>query len=141
MKKCNVCGADMPDESVVCPACGTRLGNTVRQGAEQNAYSGIPVAGNGQVPQYAAQAPQKPMNGVGLAGMIVGILSYIFCWVPVLDFILGLVGVILSGVGMSRKANYRLNGFAVAGLVLSIIGLFIGLIYMIVFFVALSVAA
>ncbi len=86
----------------------------------------------------APQAPLKPMNGVGLAGMIIGILSYIFCWVPVLDFILGLIGVILSGVGLSRKERYRLNGFAVAGLVLGIIGLVIGVIYMIVFFAVLS---
>lgn len=70
--------------------------------------------------------------------MIIGILSYIFCWVPVLDFILGLIGVILSGVGLSRKERYRLSGFAVAGLVLGIIGLVIGVIYMIAFFAALS---
>lgn len=70
--------------------------------------------------------------------MIIGILSYIFCWVPVLDFILGLIGVILSGVGLSRKERYRLKGFAVAGLVLGIIGLVIGVIYMIAFFAALS---
>lgn len=81
------------------------------------------------------------MNGVGSAGMIIGILSYIFCWVPVLDFILGLIGVILSGVRLSRKERYRLNGFAVAGLVLGIIGLVIGVIYMIVFFAALSQVA
>lgn len=87
------------------------------------------------------QAPLKPMNGVGLAGMIIGMLSYIFCWVPVLDFILGLIGVILSGVGLSRKERYRLNGFAVAGLVLGIIGLVIGVIYMIAFFAALSQVA
>lgn len=93
-------------------------------------YTGTAVYGS-------ADAAKTDERG-GLAGMIIGILSYVLCWIPVFDFILGLIGVILSDVGLSRKERYRLNGFAVAGLVLSIIGLVIGFIIMIVFFVALG---
>ena len=72
--------------------------------------------------------------------MIVGILSYVFCWVPILGFVLGLIGVILSGIWLSRKDRYRLNGFAIAGLILSILALVWGLIYIFVFFIVIAAA-
>lgn len=132
MKKCGKCGMIVSDDCTFCPSCGAVMETAQVTG---NAQVCSPI----QVPQYmVAQTPQKPMNGVGLAGMIIGILSYVLCWIPVFDFILGLIGVILSGVGLSRKERYRLNGFAVAGLVLSIIGLVIGFIIMIAFFLALG---
>ena len=128
MKKCGKCGMIVSDDCTFCPSCGAVMEAAQVTG---NAQVCSPI----QVPQYmVVQAPQKPTNGVGLAGMIIGILSYILCWVPVLDFLLGMIGIILSGVGLRRKERYRLNGFAVAGLVLSIIGLVIGIIYMIAFF-------
>lgn len=136
MKKCSKCGTMVSDDCTFCPSCGAFM-ETTAQGYG-NAQNDSPAQGPQYVVVQAPQAPQKPMNGVGLAGMIIGILSYIFCWIPVFDFILGLVGVILSGVGLSRKERFRLNGFAVAGLVLSIIGLVIGFIIMIAFFVALG---
>ncbi len=132
MKKCSICGAVMPDESVQCPQC------------KADAGTAIPLyAPNGPGPHYAygGVSPQeKPVNGKGLAGMIVGILSYVFCWVPILGFVLGLIGVILSGIGLSRKDRYRLNGFAVAGLILSILALVWGLIYIFVFFIVIAAA-
>lgn len=139
MKRCGVCGMNVSDESAFCPSCGASLeGGTDRNASEQIAFGGAARS----VTEYGIESvQQKPMNGIGLAGMIIGILSYIFCWVPVFNFILGLIGVILSGVGLSRKARFRLNGFAITGLVLSIIGLFIGLIYMTAFFVVLGTAA
>ena len=136
MKKCSSCGADLLDESAFCPSCGARADGAVRQGMEQNAYG---AAGNGQVPQNAAQSLQKPMNGVGLAGMIVGIIAGIFCWVPVLGLVLGIVGIVLSVKGLRRNAQCSMGGFAVAGLVLSIFSVAIGGIYSLVLLLFLPI--
>lgn len=136
MKKCGKCGMMMTDDCAFCPSCGSSMDTTTKTSGNEVNYSSV------QVPQYmVVQAPQKPTNGVGLAGMIIGILSYLFCWVPVLDLILGVVGIILSGVGLHRKERYRLNGFAIAGLVLSIIALVFSAIYVPAFFVLLGQTA
>ena len=127
MKECKLCGTRLDDDAVRCPNCGA------------DAAAGRPQAGGygAPVPPYPEQTtPEKPMNGLGLAGMIVGIISYIFCWIPFLGLVLGVVGTALSGVGMSRRAAYKLNGFAVAGLVLGIIGIVVGLVYTVVILAA-----
>ena len=155
MKKCASCGSMLEDDYKVCPFCGAnaeRVSVSLEKPASEN-YNGYqqPPVNAPQMPQnvpqnvpqygYGAPAPvpaqpPKPTNGVGIAGMVFGILSYIFCWVPVFGLILGLIGVILSGVGLSRKDRYRLNGFAIAGLILSIIAMVVGLIMTIVLLAA-----
>ena len=121
MKKCIICGTIMEDNCSVCPTC------------KGDAASAQPVI---IVQQYSANQETKPTNGLGIAGMVIGIISYVFCWIPVLNFILGLIGVILSSIGLARREQYRLNGCAIAGLVLSIIGFVVGIIMMIIIFAA-----
>ena len=150
MKQCDACGSTLADDAKFCPHCGAPTGSV--SAAPQQPT----VAGGGYDPSVQGMAPQnmppygyapvpvqpeKPMNGIGLAGMIFGIFSYIFCWVPVFGLILSLVGVILSGVGMGRRERCRLNGFAIAGLVLSILGLVVALIMTIIVLMALSAGA
>ena len=61
---------------------------------------------------------KKSVNGLGLAGMIVGIVSLAFGgW---LGLILGIIATSLSGVAYSRREDHRLNGFAITGLVCGI---------------------
>ena len=79
----------------------------------------------------------KRVNGLGLAGMIIGICGIFFGWVPVFGFLLSLTGLLLSAVGLAKRAEYRLNGFAVAGLVLNIVALIPAAQWMIAFFIAL----
>ena len=69
---------------------------------------------------------KKETNGVALAGLIVSIVALICSPIPLLCWILWIVGLILSCVGLGKKARKKL---AVAGLLISIID-FIVLIVM-----------
>ncbi|MFA8449092.1 MAG: hypothetical protein ACEPOW_00185 [Bacteroidales bacterium] len=66
-----------------------------------------------------ATMPEKKSNGVGVAGFILAIISLLVGWIPVLGWIIWLVGAILSIVGVFKKPK----GFAIAGLIISFIGL------------------
>jgi hypothetical protein len=69
---------------------------------------------------------------MGIAGLVLGILSAIGGWIPGISYVswlFAIVGIVLSTIGLSqaKKANQS-TGVCVAGLVLSIIGLVISLI-------------
>lgn len=57
-----------------------------------------------------------------VASMVTGILSLVFCFVPVVGVILGIVAVITA------RAEGKVEGMAVAGLTCGIIGLCIGVV-------------
>ena len=81
--------------------------------------------------------PQQEKKGLAIASMVLGITSIVPGWcIPYLPFILGLIGVILGGVSLSKKQGGK--GLAVAGLVTSIISLVIYLILFIVVGASLS---
>ncbi|MDR1340058.1 MAG: hypothetical protein LBK58_08420 [Prevotellaceae bacterium] len=61
----------------------------------------------------------KKSNGVGTAGFVLALIGLIFCWVPVIDWILWILGAILSLVGCFREPR----GLAIAGVVISFIGI------------------
>ena len=61
-------------------------------------------------------------NGLAIAGLVLGIVSLVFCWVPFLGIIAGVVGLILSVMGRKNCAPNQ-AGMATAGLVLSIVGI------------------
>lgn len=65
------------------------------------------------------QAPSQGSNGLGTAGFILALLALIFCRVPVLDWILWILGLVLSFCGVFKAPK----GLAIAGLVISLIGL------------------
>ncbi|MDW5290601.1 hypothetical protein [Formosa sp. PL04] len=63
-------------------------------------------------------------NGIGMAGFVLAIISLFLGWIPVFGWIIWFVGLILSFVGVFKRPK----GFAIAGLVISLIG-FIFLIF------------
>lgn len=75
---------------------------------------------NFQTPQ---QTQRKPFNGLALAGMILGICALVFCWVPVLNVILVILGFVFSILGLKKLPK----GMATAGLICSIIALVINI--------------
>ncbi len=93
---CRICGKEINDLAVICPYCGVP---TNRQPAP--------------VPEK-----KKPVNGLGIAGFVISLLSiYLgvyFCIVP-------LIGLVLSAIGLGLKKKYSLNGLAIAGLAISIV--------------------
>jgi len=61
---------------------------------------------------------------MAVAGLVLGIVSLAFMWVPALNFIAAIVGIVLSYMGTKQlRAAGQPTGIATAGLVLSIVGL------------------
>ena len=58
-------------------------------------------------------------NSAGIASMVLGIIGVITFWFPFVGLPVSIVGLALAAAGMKRIDG---KGFAVAGLVLSIIG-------------------
>ena len=65
----------------------------------------------------------RAKNGMGTAGFVLSLLALLLCWVPIVDVILFILGLVFSIVGISRKN--REKGLAIAGLVISIVIFFI----------------
>ncbi len=108
---CKNCGAKMEDGAVFCDWCGTKADNGTQQ-----ATSGP----SGNPDPYAPPVTTVQQgNGLGVAGFVLALLALVFCWVPVLDFILWLLGLILSAIGMGKQPR----GLAIAGLALSLLGI------------------
>ena len=60
-------------------------------------------------------------NGLGTAGFVLALLGLIFCWVPVLNWILWFLGVLFSFIGVFKKPR----GLSIAGMIISFIGIII----------------
>lgn len=64
---------------------------------------------------------QNQSNGIGTAGFVLALIGLFLGWVPILGLIIWVLGLILSGVGVTREPK----GLAIAGLVISLIQLII----------------
>lgn len=72
----------------------------------------------------------QPRNGMGTAGLVLGIIGVVLCWTLWVGWIINILAIIFGGVGMSR-ANHGVatnKSSAAAGLVLGVIGLAAGLV-------------
>lgn len=69
---------------------------------------------------------QNNGNGLSVAGLVLGIIAVLGCWIPygnTIMLILGIVGIVLAVKGRKQAiAAGAPTGMATAGLVLSIIG-------------------
>lgn len=76
---------------------------------------------------------EKKSNGIGTAGFVLALIALFLGWIPVLGWIIWLLGLILSFVGVFKTPK----GLSIAGLVISLIGI----ILLIVVFGAIGAAA
>ncbi|MDR2057534.1 MAG: hypothetical protein LBP83_04500 [Dysgonamonadaceae bacterium] len=67
---------------------------------------------------------QQQSNGAGTAGFVLALLTQFLGWIPVLGWILWLLGLIFSCVGLAKRPR----GLAIAGLVLSLISVIVTLV-------------
>ena len=70
-------------------------------------------------PTFVIQQAPAASNAMGTTGFIIALVTIFLFWIPVLGWILWLLGLIFSGIGVTRKPK----GLAIAGLVISLIGL------------------
>ena len=62
---------------------------------------------------------EKKSNGTGTAGFVLALIAIFLGWVPVLGWVVWFLGLILSFVGVFKQPK----GLAIAGLVISLIGI------------------
>ena len=68
---------------------------------------------------------EKKSNSVGTAGFVLALLGLFLFWIPIIGWILWLLGAILSTVGLFKKPR----GLAVTGFVISFFFLIITIIF------------
>jgi hypothetical protein len=80
-------------------------------------------------------APPPPGNGFAVAGMVLGICALVFCWFPFVNWILALLGIIFSILGLTKakKVEGRGKGMAIAGLICGILGALMGVMIVLLF--------
>ena len=85
------------------------------QQSEQVSQGGQTIGGQTVIVNQQSQQS----NGVGTAGFVLALIAVFLCWIPVFGWILWVLGLILSFAGLFKKPR----GLAIAGFVLSVIGL------------------
>lgn len=130
--KCVNCGAEINPNSSFCTNCGTKVSSMPQPAAQAPAAPTQPPVAQ-PVYQAQPQAPAQPYvvnnttvevvkkNGIGTAGFVCALIGLFVSWIPILGWILWLVGAILSVVGIFKKPR----GLAIAGTVISFIDVLI----------------
>lgn len=139
---CKNCGAQLSEGAAFCPNCGTAVVKEVAEPVyQQPAEPQQPVYSQPAEPQqpvYQQLVYQQPVyqpvvngaprsnpgKGMGIAALIMGIVSCCFFWIPYFNIIclmMSIAGLILSIIGLKKSKSAGASvGVSVAGLVLSI---------------------
>ena len=81
-------------------------------------------------------------NGMAIAGMVLAICAVVLAWLPVVNFVCWILGLIFSAIGLknaNRGAPYR--GMAIAGLAISLAGIVLIIILVVLIGVGAAVSA
>lgn len=147
---CKQCGKKIDDNSQFCVYCGTPVRNPGQSTGEDDYFSDDPGASysqqnNGQYnqqygPQYGPPPQYGPYpygqqednwtptgkNTWGVLGFILALASIFFGF----SFIVSIAALVVSIVGMTkRKQCTKYNGFAVAGIVISILTILLWVLF------------
>ena len=62
-------------------------------------------------------------NGLAVAGFVCALCAIVLFWVPVVNFMLWVLGIVFSAVGLKRsnRQNAPHRGLAIAGLVIALV--------------------
>lgn len=116
------------DGTAYCATCGLAITSTPATPPPPPSFPPAPAFGaptsTGNYPYGVAPGGMgaPPRNGMGVAALVLGILSlFSYCFGP----ILGILAVIFGGLGISRanQGSATNKGMATAGLVMGIVGL------------------
>ncbi|KUN96137.1 DUF4190 domain-containing protein [Streptomyces caeruleatus] len=87
--------------------------------------------------------PMQPQNGMGVAALVLGILSCcLFCLYGVVSIVLGILAVIFGVQGRRKAERGEANnrGQAQAGLITGIIGIVLGVLMIVLFIIGITAA-
>ncbi len=64
-------------------------------------------------------------NGMATAGFVLALVTLFFGWIPVLGWIIWVLGLIFSSIGLAKAKNVegKGKGLAIAGLIISLVGI------------------
>lgn len=151
MTFCKHCGNQIEDNAAFCGVCGQPQ-NIAEPQAQAPVYQApvqpqqpvyqAPVQQPVYVAPQAPVAPAKPVipaKGMGIAAMVLGILSLAMFCVWYLAIPCAIVGAALGGVAQSKaKAAGVKNGMAVAGITCSCIALGIAVLFLLLGIIGLA---
>lgn len=141
-KHCPFCGQVINAAAIKCKYCGKWLEDPQPENQQGQAQSQTPPPPPPPQPEYQQQYAQQPpqqqyaqqppqqqyyveeprkTNGLGIAGFILSLLGILLGWIPLLGWLIWLLGLIFSFIGVFRVPR----GLAIAGLILSLLGLLI----------------
>ena len=150
---CESCGSFIPDGNAYCSNCGAPGPGSQAGAAPTPAVRPAPLP-QYQQPVYQQPVYQQPVyqqpvyqqpvyqqpvvvnavprervriNGAATAGLILGILSMLFCWFPFYNSILDLLALVFSIIGIARSKTSG-KGRAIAGLCLASLSTFISIL-------------
>ncbi|MER5180128.1 DUF4190 domain-containing protein [Streptomyces sp. NPDC002896] len=95
-------------------------------GAAGHGYSGYGYPGYGW-----PGMPVQPRNGMGIAAMVLGILSVcLFCLYGVVSIVLGILAIIFGVLGrkLVRRGEATNSGMAITGIITGIVGIVLGIV-------------
>lgn len=108
---CQNCGRQNPDGTSFCSNCGSAL-------------NGAPVAPVAPVTPVVPRPAEVPGKGLGIASMVVGIISLVMFCTGWFAIICAIVGTALGGVALKKAKDAGVkNAMATAGLVCSVVAL------------------
>jgi len=121
---CNSCGEVRPHEAKFCNNCGANFAApeapSYGYGHNPPPYYGEPAS-----PPYVYHQPPANRNKA-LASLVLGLCA-MFAPIPVLDIFAAIAGIVLGVIAVRENGDNR--GLAMAGLVCSIIGLPIAILF------------
>jgi len=84
------------------------------------------------------QLSQEKKKSLSVLSLVLGIISFIFCWTIVTPLITGIIGIITSIICLIQHREG--TNMAIAGLVLSLIGLVIAFIILALIIIGIAVS-
>lgn len=126
---CNECGSVIPDGNAFCSNCGAPTPKPV----EQPGF--VPIKEDKVV--FIETPKEYIVNTAAKMGMIFGIVSIPTVYFLLLNIIPGVIGLILSIIGLKRVPEYGGKRQAVTGIITSSIGISLFIFGMFIFLVSM----
>lgn len=84
-------------------------------------------------------------NVMAMVALVLALIGLVTCWVPIVGFVLAFIAVILAIIALAKVKNYppltARKGMSIAALIISVIGVLVGLFVTISMVYVASVAS